>query len=210
MRGCLPAWMFALIFGASTASAEIDQAIPSIPAQAVDKYVMSYYEEPVESLLMTRIRLTGRIDFILDIIPEHQWKPNPSLASAEFYIPLASDFNIKIVSFPKRSFTHQVDVETLTDYLEGQALLLAEQQVEILEYPEVTTGRSKFRIFGQRALTLSYSLNKNGTRITHSENWAEYDDIIHVVIVECPSASFARYYKEVRGYLNSMSYFREE
>ena len=98
----------------------------------------------------------------------------------------------------------------MTAYLEGIILQFADQGIEILTYPEVTTGPARFRIFGQRALTISYSMDRNEQRITRGENWVEFDGMIHVVVVECPSRIFNQYYKDARVYLNSMSYFGGE
>ena len=186
------------------------EAFPVIPAHAVDQYAVSYFEEPLESMVMTRIRLKGSKDIIIDVIPSHRWSSQPGTASAHFHIPMAPEFKMQFISFPKAAFVFPLNVETLTAYLEGIMLQFAEQGIEVLEYPETSTGPAKFRIFGERALTICYAMDLNEQRITRSENWVEFDDMIHVITVECPSRSFTRYYKEARGYWNSMSYFEEE
>ena len=186
------------------------EAFPTIPVNAIDKYAVSYFEEPLESMVMTRIRLKGSKDIIIDVIPSHRWSSQPDTVSAHFHIPMAPDFKMHLISFPKKAFVHQLTVGALTEYLEGVLLRLADTKIEVLEYPETSTGPAKFRIFGERALTICYAMDLNEQRITRSENWVEFDDMIHVITVECPSRSFTRYYKEARGYWNSMSYFEDE
>ena len=164
-------------------------------------------------MLLDRTRLKGRTDILLDPIPSHRWVRNEPGVSACFHVSLAPDFKIKLISFPKSALKYPLDVATLTAYLNGLSLKFEQQHFEILEVPEVTTGRSKFRIFGKRALTLRYSLDVGPVgsdelkRITRGENWVLYDDVIHIVIIEAPSNSFDQYYKDARNYLKSMSLF---
>ncbi|MFQ3225317.1 MAG: hypothetical protein ACI8Z5_001576 [Lentimonas sp.] len=183
-------------------------AFPTLPTRAIDTYSVSNYQESVEMMKMSRIRLKGQADIKLDPLPSHKWVPGSPNVSACFQIPLAPSFKIQFISFPQSDFPHPLNVETLSAYLEGLKLEYEQQKIEILEYPENSTGRSKFRVLGERALTLRYSLDQEKQRITHGENWVQYGDMIHIVIIEAPSGHFDRYYKDVRGYLNSMSLFQ--
>lgn len=175
--------------------------------QAIDTYTVSNYKEPLESMLMDRTRLKGRTDILFDRIPSHRSITNAPGVSACFQVPLSPDFKIKFISFPKSAFKHPLDVATLAAYLNGLSLKFEKQHIEVLEYPEVTTGRSKFRILGQRALTLRYSLDIGEQRITRGENWVQHDDMIHIVVVEAPSPNFDGYYQDARRYLKSMRMF---
>lgn len=158
---------------------------------------------------MERIRMTGSKDILIDPIPQHYWDAAAKDVSARFELKGAPEFKVDVISFPKSSFPHSLTPETLIAYLEGRRITHTDQNFEILEYPEVTTGRAKFRMFGERALTLRYSFSQKESKIIRAENWVEYDQIIYIVAIEGPANAFHLQFRDAKSSFNSMSYLRE-
>ena len=183
--------------------------IPRILISSVDHYKVSVYQETIETMQMDRIRMTGRKDILIDPIPQHYWNAAAKDVSARFELKGAPEFKIDVISFPKNSFPHSLTPETLNAYLEGRRLAHTDQSFEILESPEITTGPAKFRIFGERALTLRYSSSQDEIKSVRAENWVEYDQIIYIVAIEAPANAFQLEFRDAKSSFNSMSYLRK-
>ncbi|MGB0744202.1 MAG: hypothetical protein ACPGSB_06720 [Opitutales bacterium] len=178
---------------------------PRIPTSALVNYEVSTYEETVETMIMERVWLKGPKDILFDPVPNMKTTTNQP-GKVRFFNRSSPLLTFEFLTFPSAAFPWKVTPPTLNSYLQGKALTLAESNFEVIEAPEITTGPAKFRILGQRALTIRYSFDTKQGKIIRGENWLEKDGMIHVVIVEGTPNGFSRHFKEVKACLNSMHY----
>ncbi|MGZ0657205.1 hypothetical protein ACWPKO_03915 [Coraliomargarita sp. W4R53] len=183
------------------------QAYPTIPTAALDPYQISIVDENVEAMRLPRLRLTGRKVLQMDILADHISIPSKGQCSAQLAVTNAPDFKIEFFAFPTSSFQHPLNDKTLNLYLEGLRLRhKPAQDFTILEESAFTErGRSKFRILGQRAMTIRYSSKKEHTTMVFGENWIERDKTIYMVRVSAPVSAFNLQFEDARTAFNSLS-----
>lgn len=159
----------------------------------------------VEALAIERIRIKGTKDIMFDPVPGMKLsdqKPGKVL----YFSRSSPQHTFEILSFHSKAFPAEVNASTLQLYLQGRAIDLAKKNFEIIEAPVVTTGPAKFRILGERALTLRYAFDTEQGRIIRGENWLEKDGMVHVVAIQGTPNGFNRHFKRVKAALNSMTY----
>jgi hypothetical protein len=183
------------------------QDYPTIPISALDRYQASIVEEQVELMRIPRLRLDGRHVFVMNLIDGHLSIPTDGQCSTRLENRHAPDIKVEFLAFPESSFEYTLNDETLNLYLEGLQLRhKPEQAFKILEPSAFTErGPSKFRIMGQRAMTIRYSLQTDGATTVYGENWIKRDGSIYIVRTQAPQRVFSRQYEDVRIAFNSMS-----
>jgi hypothetical protein len=180
---------------------------PAIPLAALESYQASIFDEPLESMRMPRLRLAGSRTLTMDIIPEHNAVPTQGECSARFEITNAPDFKVEFFSFPAARFEFELDDATLNLYLKGLSLShTPEQAFKIIEESAFDeNGPAKFRILGQRAMTVRYSYQIEERTLVYGENWIERDGTIYIVRVIAPQRTFDLQFQDVRVVFNSIS-----
>jgi len=183
------------------------QSYPRIPTAALDRYQVSVVDEQVETMSLPRLRLTGRKTLQMDLLADHISVPTAGRCSARFLIEHAPDFKVEFFAFPTASLGHPLNDDTLNLYLEGLKLRhKPEQAFAILEPSAFTeSGRSKFRILGQRAMTVRYSFKLEDKTVACGENWIERDGTIYMVRILAPARTFDIQFDDVRGAFNSIT-----
>ncbi|MEO0511003.1 MAG: hypothetical protein AAF065_14225 [Verrucomicrobiota bacterium] len=180
---------------------------PRIPVHLLDKYKVTEHEEVVEMMTMTRVRIKGRKEITFDPVPNMMlWDKNPG--QARFYHRAAPQLTFEILSFPVSAFRYELSEKMLEEYLKGQEKAFVERNFEVIEPPELGTGPAKFRILGERALTLRYAFDTEQGRLLRGENWLEKDDMIHVVVIDGTPELFDNHFKRIKAGLNSMTYLK--
>jgi hypothetical protein len=176
-----------------------------IPLDRIDRYQPLLYEEIVETTPMSRIRLQGKIDLVYDPIADMLWQQDSRVASVAFYNRFEPRLRYEVTSFQAGLPESEFGVDLIMRYLDGQAQKYAENSFEILLQPEVTSGPARFRIFGQRALSFTFSYLEEGSPVIRGENWVERDGLIHIVAVEAHNErAFKTFFERVRQAMNSM------
>lgn len=202
----LPSIFLISLFPLGILFAQNEGRLLEIPRQQIDRYQVSTHSEQVEGFAMERVRLTGKIDFYYDPVPAMRWDRNVDTASAAFANRFSPSMRYEVYSFPKEALGMSLTPEALEAYLRSRAIEFAELSFKIISPPAQRSGPARFRIFGQRAMFFSYSFERSGERIVRGENWAEVDDIIHVVLIEAKAADFHHFFETVRQAMNSMHY----
>jgi hypothetical protein len=178
-----------------------------IPYQKIDRYQASIYEEVVEATTMNRVRLTGRKDLVYDPVDGMILDQNYPLASAAFTSRFDPTLRYEVTSFSANLLNIDFGVDLLLAYLRHKTVELGESNYSLLLAPEKTTGPARFRIFGKRALSFTYSFTRDELTVVRGENWIEKDGVIHIVAIEASNQqSFDRFFERVRQATNSMSY----
>jgi len=195
-----------LSLGVSVATKTVSaEDAPRIPLSSIDRYAVTSFRERLETFDLTRLRLSGRTGVLVsEPIRGFRSVPPQGAASARFVHNASNRLKVEIISFPRRAFGHPLEPATLRAYLENKSENAPpEQNFEILEMPEKTTGPAKFRFLGERALTLRYAADTGSHRIVRGENWVEAGDVVHVVAVEAPPDLFDVLYEDIRATMNS-------
>lgn len=183
---------------------------PQIPLAQLERYKTIIYHEIIESIVMEQIRLVGPKTIQIEVPSDYSIDTNVKQASVAFLHQKAIGYGFNLYSFPQKAFKHKLTDTTLNAYLENLALSYKPKaQFEIIEAAEVNDGRARFRIFGQKALTIRYALNIKEQRIIVAENWAQEGDTIYMISVIGPERSFNFIFKEIRIELNSMHLIKE-
>ena len=190
----------------SALAATSEEEVFKIPLNRIDRYKPSIYGETVDSTRMSRVRLKGRNDLLYDPIPNMIWQRGYPLASAAFYNRLEPRIRYEVTSFSADLLEQDFGVALVMSYLRSKEQEYAEAGYEILLAPEKTTGAARFRLFGQRALSFTYSFMREEQLIIRGENWIERDGVIHIVAIEAPTRrAFDAFFERVRQAMNSMS-----
>jgi hypothetical protein len=180
------------IVAVSSATITAQQAPPPpvIPYGSLIRYTATETYETVETMQLERLLLRGSINIMMDPIGGHVAAPAKERASVRFEIDAAPQFRVDFLTFPRRSFPHKVNDDTLNAYLDGLAAIQApEREFEIVEYSDYSPeGESKFRILSRRAHQIIYEFSDpKAGRLAIAENWVELGDYIHVVKVQAPA-----------------------
>lgn len=183
------------------------QTYPAIPTAALEHYTVSVVDEQVETMRLPRLRLTGRKTLQMDILANHISMPSKGQCSARLAIANSPDIKIEFLIFSSTSFQYPLNDDSLNLYLAGLKLRHKPSQAfTILEESAFNeNGRAKFRILGQRAMTIRYSFQHDDQTIICGENWIERDGTIYIVRVQAPSRAFSSEYEDARATLNSIS-----
>lgn len=198
--------LLAALFPFGILLAQSEERLLEIPIHAIDRYQVSTHSEMIESFAMERVRLTGRIEFFYDPVPAMRWDRDATTTSAAFVNRFTPSMRYEVYSFPANALSMPLTPKALEAYLRFRAIEFAEASFKVVSPPAQRSGPARFRIFGQRAMFFSYSFERSGERIVRGENWAEVDNIIHVVAIEAKTDSFPHFFESVRQSMNSMHY----
>lgn len=196
--------LIALLVIPPLVSLAVEDGVLTLPSEAMDRYSVATHFDTIESFEMERVRLDGRLDITYDPVPGMRWDREANNASAVFVNQFNPALRYSVSSFPADAFEQKFGLDMLRAYLAGKAATLADRGFELVLAPEIDTGKARFRILGQRAISFSYAFTRDGKAITRGENWIQKDGMIHIVSVEAPTQAFPRFFETVRRALNSM------
>lgn len=180
---------------------------PQIPLAGIKPYTASIEYENLESFRMERLRLKGWRDIVMDLIPAHRTDNSDRRVSIAFEHINDARRKISLRIFPSSGFKESLDAQTLNLYLQGVARGFGKEAAfEIIDPAEETAGKARFRVAGQKALTLRYAFTENNERIHRGENWIQWDDHICILTVEAPAAAFDGYHRFVKDSVSSMTF----
>ncbi|MDQ8193362.1 hypothetical protein QEH59_02930 [Coraliomargarita sp. SDUM461004] len=191
---------------ADTDKSTAHKSYPAIPTSALQPYQVSSYEETLETMRLPRLRLIGPKVLQMDPLPDYHSVPTHGECSTRLVIDQTQNFKIEFLAFSTAHFPHALSDATLNLYLQGMQLRQTpEKAFTILEESAFTeNGRSKFRIFGQRAMTIRYSVKNDAQTLVCGENWIERGGNIYIVRIQAPAHVFASQFKEARLAFNSL------
>jgi hypothetical protein len=176
-----------------------------IPYAQLDHYRAKETTERVELMALDRLQLIGPQTIQMDRLNDYNVTTEVQDSSATFTHIHTSDIQFLFYSFPSSAFKHSFSVATINAYLDNLSRTKPpEANFEILELAQETTGKAKFRIFGNKALTTQYAIDMDDRRFIVADNWIEEDGNIYMISVITPEKNFAPIFKSIRKQLNSM------
>ncbi|MGE9295040.1 MAG: hypothetical protein ACQKBV_01955, partial [Puniceicoccales bacterium] len=160
----------------------------------------SIYMEPLESVEIPRIRLSGRTTLQMNS-PEGLEVTKPegseSFVLHQRYLPN----NRFIVSvYPNSSVSGDVTPESLTRDLNRRATEAErrKQLFEIIELPASEDEPSKLDFLGARPISATYAVNREIDGKTQKfiimDSWAEVGELTYLVRIEAPADRFKQFY----------------